>query len=140
MLVSACGATSASRGLAPPDREPTRTFPKDPADFGDADFLGEAVWYGPGLHGNRTANGERFDMNAFTAAHRRLPFNTVVRVTRIDTGASVDVRINDRGPGSTSRVIDLARAAARAIDMIEIGHAPVRIDVIAWGDGAIYER
>jgi rare lipoprotein A len=59
---------------------------------------GVASWYGPGFHGNATANGERYDQNAMTAAHRTLPFNTVVRVTNLDNSKSVVVRINDRGP------------------------------------------
>lgn len=74
-----------------------------------------ASWYGPGFHGRLTANGERFDQNALTAAHRSLPFGTRVRVTSASTGRSVVVRINDRGPFVRGRSIDLARAAARVI-------------------------
>ena len=74
-----------------------------------------ASWYGPGFHGRLTANGERFDQNALTAAHRSLPFGTRVRVTSTSTGRSVVVRINDRGPFVRGRSIDLARAAARVI-------------------------
>jgi len=74
-----------------------------------------ASWYGPGFHGRLTANGERFDQNALTAAHRSLPFGTRVRVTSTETGRSVVVRINDRGPFVRGRSIDLARAAARVI-------------------------
>ena len=74
-----------------------------------------ASWYGPGFHGRLTANGERFDQNALTAAHRSLPFGTRVRVTSTSTGRSVVVRINDRGPFVQGRSIDLARAAARVI-------------------------
>ncbi|CAO4179728.1 Endolytic peptidoglycan transglycosylase RlpA [Methylorubrum populi] len=73
-----------------------------------------ASWYGPGFHGRLTANGERFDQNALTAAHRSLPFGTRVRVTSTSNGRSV-VRINDRGPFVRGRSIDLARAAARVI-------------------------
>ncbi|MFG7486286.1 septal ring lytic transglycosylase RlpA family protein [Methylorubrum rhodesianum] len=74
-----------------------------------------ASWYGPGFHGRLTANGERFDQNALTAAHRSLRFGTRVRVTNAATGRSVVVRINDRGPFVAGRSIDLARGAARAI-------------------------
>ena len=74
-----------------------------------------ASWYGPGFHGRLTANGERFDQNALTAAHRSLPFGARVRVTSTETGRSVVVRINDRGPFVRGRSIDLARAAARVI-------------------------
>jgi rare lipoprotein A len=76
---------------------------------------GVASWYGPGFHGRKTANGERFDMNALTAAHRTLPLGTQVRVTNSHTGQSVVVRINDRGPYVGRRVIDLSKASAQAI-------------------------
>jgi rare lipoprotein A len=76
---------------------------------------GVASWYGPGFQGRLTANGERFNTNSLTAAHRTLPFGTRVRVTNAKTGRSVVVRINDRGPFTKGRVIDLSKAAARAI-------------------------
>jgi rare lipoprotein A len=76
---------------------------------------GKASWYGPGFHGRRTANGERFNTNAYTAAHKTLPFGTKLKVTHAKTGKSVVVRINDRGPYAHGRVIDLSRASARAI-------------------------
>ncbi|MGW8788898.1 septal ring lytic transglycosylase RlpA family protein [Heyndrickxia sporothermodurans] len=76
---------------------------------------GVASWYGPGFHGRKTANGERFDMNALTAAHRTLPLGTQVRVTNMHTGRSVVVRINDRGPYVGRRLIDLSKASAEAI-------------------------
>ncbi len=76
---------------------------------------GKASWYGPGFHGRLTANGERFNTNAFTAAHKTLPFGTNVKVTNNKTGRSVVVRINDRGPYVHGRVIDLSKASARAI-------------------------
>jgi rare lipoprotein A len=91
---------------------------------------GVASWYGPGFHGNATANGERYDQNAMTAAHRTLPFNTVVRVTNLDNSKSVVVRINDRGPYVDNRVIDLSYAAAREIGMIDAGLARVRLQLI----------
>ena len=78
---------------------------------------GKASWYGPGFHGRLTANGERFNTNAFTAAHKTLPFGTKVKVTNNKTGRSVVVRINDRGPYVHGRVIDLSKASARAIGM-----------------------
>lgn len=78
---------------------------------------GIASWYGPGFHGRRTANGEIYDMNAFTAAHKTLPFGTILRVTNRRNGKSVLVRINDRGPYIRGRVVDLSRRAARAIDL-----------------------
>jgi rare lipoprotein A len=93
-------------------------------------FRGWASWYGPGFHGNRSASGERYNQNALTAAHRTLPFGTRVRVTNLNTGVSVIVRINDRGPFIRGRIIDLSAAAARTIGMIGSGVAPVTIEVL----------
>ena len=76
---------------------------------------GAASWYGPGFHGKKTANGERFNTHDLTAAHKTLPFGTKVRVTNERTGKSVVVRINDRGPYAHGRVIDLSKAAAEAV-------------------------
>lgn len=93
-------------------------------------FSGQASWYGPGFHGRLTANGERYNQNAFTAAHRYLRFGTKVRVTNLRNGRSVVVRINDRGPYAKGRVIDLSAAAARTVDMIRMGVAPVSVEVL----------
>jgi len=91
--------------------------------------LGTATWYGARAHGNRTANGERFDRNALTAAHRTLPFNSSARVVNLENGRAVTVRITDRGPQAwTGRDIDLSEAAAREIGMIRSGVARVRIE------------
>ena len=86
---------------------------------------GGASWYGPGFHGRRTASGERYDMHAFTAAHRTLPFGTWVRVHSLVNGREVDVRITDRGPFIRSRVIDVSRAAAEALGMLGLGFKEV---------------
>jgi rare lipoprotein A len=88
---------------------------------------GNASWYG---EAQRTASGERFNPNAMTAAHRTLPFGTLVRVTNTRNGRSVTVRINDRGPYGHGRVIDLSRAAAKQLDMINAGTAPVTLEVV----------
>lgn len=82
---------------------------------------GKASWYGPRFNGRRTASGERYNMHELTAAHRTLPFGTVVRVRSLVNGKEVDVRITDRGPFSRGRVIDLSRAAAEAIGMLGLG-------------------
>lgn len=92
---------------------------------------GVASFYGRRFHGRRTASGERFDMNAMTAAHKTLPFGTNVRVTNPRNGKSVVVRINDRGPFSRTRDIDLSRAAATELGIINHGHADVELDVVA---------
>jgi len=91
---------------------------------------GIASWYGPGLHGNRSASGEVFNQNALTAAHRSLPFGTRVRVVNENNGRSVVVRINDRGPFTGNRVIDLSRAAAAEVGMIGSGTARVRLEIL----------
>jgi rare lipoprotein A len=91
---------------------------------------GLASWYGPGFNGRRSASGEIFNQNALTAAHRTLPFGTRVRVTNVNTGEAVVVRINDRGPFHGNRIIDLSAAAARAIGLMRLGVAPVQIDIV----------
>lgn len=91
---------------------------------------GSASYYADRFHGQRTASGERFDNTAYTAAHRTLPFGTRVRVTNPATGASVVVRINDRGPFIRGRTIDVSRAAAERLGLIRAGHAPVSLDLL----------
>jgi rare lipoprotein A len=91
---------------------------------------GVASWYGPGFHGRRSASGEVFNQSALTAAHRSLPFGTRVRVTNLNTGQQVIVRINDRGPYSGGRIIDLSAAAARQIGLMGAGVGPVQLEVL----------
>jgi rare lipoprotein A len=107
---------------------PARRGPDAPAR--GFDEVGVASWYGPGFRGKPTASGERFDPGELTAAHRTLPFGTRVEVVRLDTGARVTVRINDRGPFVDGRILDLARAAARRLDMIDDGVAEVGLRVL----------
>ena len=92
---------------------------------------GVASWYGFPFQGRRTSNGEIYDMHEFTAAHRTLPFNTVVRVTNLRNAMQTEVRINDRGPFVANRVIDLSLSAAQAIDMVGTGTAPVHLEIIS---------
>jgi rare lipoprotein A len=92
---------------------------------------GIASWYGPGFHGRATANGEIFDQNALTGAHRTLPMPFMVRVTNLDNGRSIKVRINDRGPFKNGRIIDLSRRAADLLGFRRIGTAKVRVEVVA---------
>lgn len=94
------------------------------------DEEGLASWYGEPYHGRVAASGEVYDMEELTAAHRTLPFNTTVKVHRLDTGASVVVRINDRGPIPDDRIIDLSKAAARKLGMLEPGIVPVALQVV----------
>ena len=117
--------------VAAKDPEPAATSEgaaetKSPAVRGKATY-GLASYY---WQGTRTANGERFDPRELTAAHRTLPFGTRVRVTSLETGRSVTVRINDRGPFVGGRTVDISRAAAQSIGMIDRGVAKVKMDVL----------
>jgi len=95
-------------------------------------FQGNASWYGPNFHGKLTSNGEKYNMWAMTAAHKTLPMNTIVKVTNRRNGKSTVVRINDRGPFVSTRIIDLSKAAASKIDMIGTGTAPVTLEVLGF--------
>lgn len=115
----------------------------DPNGFGQVSLgrlnlrvSGYASWYGPGFDGNYSASGEVFNQEALTAAHPSLPFGTQVRVTNMDTGQSVVVRINDRGPFAHDRVIDLSAGAARVIGLISSGVAPVSLEVLGAASAA----
>lgn len=140
---AASPASSASRSASKPASRPARSG-AEAAAMPEADLpddsawpallageparefeRGGASWYGPGFHGRRTASGERYDMNAFTAAHRTLPFGTMVRVHSLVNGRDVDVRITDRGPFSRGRVIDVSRAAAEELGMLGLGFKEV---------------
>ena len=101
-----------------------------PAPAGENLGTGTASWYGGDFAGRRTASGERFDPEELTAAHRSLPFGSLVRVTRLDSGRSVVVRINDRGPFTSGRVIDISEAAARRIGLIGPGHGEVDLELV----------
>lgn len=123
LALTSCGTTErVSKPVTYPD-----------AGAGEVIEEGVASWYGPNFHGKLTANGERYDMYGLTAAHRTLPFNTLLRVENKDNGESVVVRVNDRGPFAKNRIIDLSRKAAETIDMIGNGTAPVRL-VLLEGD------
>jgi len=93
-------------------------------------YTGQASWYGPGFYGNRTANGEVFRPGTYTAAHRSLPFGTRVKVTNLNNGRSAVVRINDRGPFTGGRIIDLAQGAASDLGVTASGVATVRLEVL----------
>ena len=91
---------------------------------------GSASWYGPGFYGRKTASGETLQPGLNTAAHRTLPFGTMVRVTNLENGRSVMVRINDRGPHHRHRVIDLSEGAASQLEMMKAGEVPVRLELV----------
>jgi len=99
-------------------------------------FKGTASWYGPNFHGNKTSNGEYYDMHANTAAHKTLPINTLVQVTNLKTGESTIVRINDRGPFVKNRIIDLSHQAALEAGVIKHGTARVKLEVLDFDESA----
>ena len=113
------GCTSNRRAVTVPERKPLDR--------------GVASWYGKDFHGRRTASGERYDMNDLTAAHRTLPFGTLLEVRNARNGRSVVVRVNDRGPYSKSRVLDLSYGAAREIGLVRSGTAPVELYLASRG-------
>lgn len=98
---------------------------------------GMASWYGRKFHGERTSSGETYDMYAMTAAHKRLPLPSYVRVTNLDNGHEVVVRVNDRGPFHSKRIIDVSYAAAVQLGMIEQGTARVKVEAITVGSGRV---
>lgn len=124
-------------GTSATNRPPSRAsgappaIEHQPAIPGEYLEQGVASWYGIPFNGHRTSNGEIYDMHEFTAAHRTLPFNCVVRVTNLDNGKQTEVRINDRGPFVANRVIDLSLSAAQAIEMVGPGTANVRLELVS---------
>jgi peptidoglycan lytic transglycosylase len=135
-LCAALAAGLALSGCAHNRRAaPSATLPAPPAPSAapqiPAAETGIASWYGHPYHGRAAANGEIYDMEKLTAAHRTLPFGTWVRVTNLRNNKSVDVRITDRGPFVDGRVIDLSHAAAEAIEMVGAGVARVRLDILS---------
>lgn len=102
-------------------------YPKEDWDYTET---GIASWYGPGFHGRTTANGEVFDENEVTAAHRTLPLPSIVRVTNLSNGRSLVVRVNDRGPFAHGRIIDMSRRSAQLLGFINQGTAKVRVDIM----------
>ncbi|HKD83727.1 MAG TPA: septal ring lytic transglycosylase RlpA family protein [Terriglobales bacterium] len=144
LLLPACGGhkTARSRPVPPPptitsqpetpstaSSEPTTHVPRT----GKPIYVevGMASWYGPPYHHRRGANGEIYDQNAMTAAHRTLPLNSMVRVTNVSTGRSALVRITDRGPFVEDRIVDLSLAAAKAVDVWRPGVAEVKLEVLS---------
>lgn len=146
LCVCLCGACSVRK--APPcrtvEQDPCQEFqqelPAEDSASADEPALfqeeGTGSWYGPGFHGRRTANGECFNQDALTAAHKYLPMNTCVRVTNLRTRQSVVVRINDRGPFAPNRIIDLSKGAAKAIGLHSAGIGPVRVETLSAVAGA----
>lgn len=127
LLINSCEELGGQKPQTPNETTPNPT----PSDKTVTQTItGLASWYGPGLDGNLTANGETFNQEDLTAAHLDLPFNTQVKVTNIDNNATVTVRINDRGPYAGGRIIDLSYGAAKVIGMADTGEAMVKLEVL----------
>jgi rare lipoprotein A len=109
---------------------PTGQGPQFPDTVPEWVQQGRVSWYGPGFHGRRTANGEVFDTHELTMAHRSLPMGTSVRVTNLENGRSVVLRVNDRGPYVRGRVADLSHAAAERLGFVDEGVVPARIELL----------
>ena len=148
LLLSACGHHKAARNHPPPPPPatttpapaPSATAASKPPEAAPATKpagkpvyveTGLASWYGPPYHNHRGANGEIYDQDRLTAAHRTLPMNSVVRVTNLETNHAVVVRITDRGPFIEDRIIDLSLAAAKAVDVWRPGTAQVKLEVLS---------
>ena len=133
IAVFASAAFLAACHSLPVPSTPNSSAPNESTESGRPAFtqVGFASWYGRHFDGKLTADGERFDMNALTAAHRTLPINSYVRVTNLTNNRSVIVRINDRGPYARNRIIDLSAEAARELGIRNGGIARVRIELVA---------
>jgi rare lipoprotein A len=153
LIVIGLAALTAACATAPPENTHASLPPNagiykvgNPYQIGDTwyypheqpnyDETGIASWYGPTFYGHRTANGEMYDGTTMTAAHRTLPLPVNVRVTNLDNGKSLVVRVNDRGPYAKGRIIDLSEAAARALDVVRSGTARVRVTYLGRADTA----
>ncbi len=148
VLVLACGGCAESeflansvKGLRSPSTPDTGTYKiGSPYQIDGVTYVphvdynysetGIASWYGPQFHGNRTADGEAFDMNSISAAHRTLPLPSMVRVTNLENGRALNVRVNDRGPFARGRIIDLSRRAAQLLGFEKKGTAMVRVEIL----------
>lgn len=132
LALTACASHSPTSGPTPVDRRGQPATPDRSVALGE--IRGFATWYGEVHHGRQTASGEPFDMYALTAAHKTLPFNTIVRVVDRQTYKTVVVRVNDRGPYRKGRIIDLSYAAARDLDIVKKGKVKVDLEILEWGD------
>ena len=120
---------------SPSPRYTVDNFSSDKRDTKDT-FYGVSSFYGlnDGFDGNLTANGEVYDKDGISAAHKTLPLNSLVKVTNIDNGKSVTLRINDRGPYIKGRILDCSYGAAKKLDFVNEGTTEVKVEVIKWGD------
>jgi rare lipoprotein A len=124
-ILSICLASSCAFGHA------GTANPSAQAEFKQ---VGAASYYSDKFHGQRTASGERYDKNALTAVHQRLPFGAVIRVTNLHNHRSVDLRVNDRKHARSRRLLDVSKRAAQALGFVHSGVTQVEVEVLSWGD------
>lgn len=108
-------------------------------DMGQTTMVGTASWYGHGFHNRKTASGSRYDQEAYTGAHKTLPFGTVVRVTNLGNNKACLLTITDRGPFVKHRIIDVSRAAAHKLDFANQGTAQVRLEILSGDLGSVFQ-
>ncbi|MFZ5608644.1 MAG: septal ring lytic transglycosylase RlpA family protein [Pseudomonadota bacterium] len=149
MALAACGSSASRHQPPPPGSAGVKVgkpyeiagiwyYPKDDPAY---DEVGEASWYGPGFHGRATASGERYDMNALTAAHRTLPMPSYVEVTNLDNGRKMVLKVNDRGPFAKGRIIDVSRRAAQLLGFHAKGVERVRVRrTDPWGNPLLVQK
>lgn len=130
VFVAACSSAPTSKAPERVDRQVAAARPAASGSQKAFSQTGKVSWYGREHAGKLTANGERFNPKHMTAAHRTLPFGAMVRVTRLDNGRSVVVRINDRGPFIKGRIVDVSQAAAKELDLITKGVAPCKVELV----------
>ncbi len=130
LAMTGCVTSPSSISMPPPDVLPPQVV-RPPAVSSPIVQTGRASWYGEPHHGQKTANGETYDMRQFTAAHRTFPLGTRLLVTNLRNGRTVEVRVNDRGPIATGRIIDLSYAAAEELGAVSDGLFPVRVRVLS---------
>jgi rare lipoprotein A len=133
------GREGSGNGQGKETTEPETVKPnRTPRDSNAKPLLtvtGVASFYADAFHNRKTSNGETYDMNDFTCAHRNFPFQTRIRVTNLDNDMTVIVRVNDRGPFAEGRIIDLSLGAAKALNMVEKGTTKIKLEILEWGNG-----
>lgn len=139
IAAQSCALISPANSPAPlpvPKPVPALNTGKPPPHTGVTIQRGEASWYGPGLHGKKTASGDRFDQTELTAAHQSFPLGSKVKVTNLKNGKTTQVDITDRGPFVQGRIIDVSKAAAEKLGMIGPGTVPVEIELLSGSERA----
>ncbi len=129
LLVSCSSFNASIKNRKGFNRDAKLTYAPTKAEKGKI-YFGEVSYYGPGFHGKTTANGETYNQNAMTCAHKTLPFNTKLKITNLANNKSVVLRVNDRGPYKKGRIVDLSVAGAKKIGLIQMGVAKAKVEIL----------